>query len=486
MNRNGGLLTGRAGVTMLLALAGWSGAALAGDFISGSTGADGSFSPTADVVLQVPPSGIFNFTDVNIPGGVTVTFAKNAVNSPVVMLATGNVVVAGTIDLSGKSAADTRYTQINYPEAGAGGPGGYSGGRGGDAAGGHGGQGFGPGGGRGGATNASCSGYPEGGGGAGYFSVGQASGCIRNYGNSSSRHGTAGPSYGSNTMLPLLGGSGGGGGAGAVNASGAPGGGGGGGGGALLIAATKGVTVSGSLLANGGKGAGTVSCSFSTSNDSGSGGGGSGGFIRILTPAYTGGGNISVAGGVGGCNGSLQNYGGGNGSVGRFSVETLIGGTLSFAGLPTVTITKVAGLAVPTVPTGASDVSLPLSQNNPVVVEIAANNIPLAATIKLTMTPAHSGDAVSVDAAPLSGSFENSITSASITIPNGPSVLMAQVSYTLTVAMGETLSTYAMGERVERVMLSSALGGESKVTLITASGRQFDVPTAVLSLIPAV
>lgn len=480
-----GMLAGRAGATMLLVLAGLSGVAQAGDFVSGSTGADGNFSPTADVVLQVPPSGIFNFTDVNIPSGVTVTFAKNAANSPVVMLATGNVVVAGTIDLSGKSAVDTRYTQISYPEAGAGGPGGYSGGRGGDAAGGHGGQGFGPGGGRGGAPYGHCGNNPEGGGGAGYFANGEASNCIRNNGSSNYRHGSAGPSYGSNTMLPLLGGSGGGGGAGAVNASGAPGGGGGGGGGALLIAATKGVTVTGSLLANGGKGAGTVNCSWGISNDSGSGGGGSGGFIRILTPVYAGGGSISVAGGTGGCQSSGY-FGGGNGSVGRYSVETLIGGTLSFAGLPKVNITKVAGVAVPATPTGASDVSLPLSQDNPVVVEIAANNIPLAATIKLTMTPVHSGDAISVDAVPLSGSFENSTTTASITIPNGPSVLMAQVSYTLTVAMGEALSTYAMGERVERVMLSAALGGDSKITLITVSGRQFDVPPAVLSMISAV
>lgn len=479
-----GLLARRLGVTMLLALVGLnSSAALAGNFVSGSTGADGDFSPTTDIALQVPPSGIFNFTDVNIPSGVTVTFAKNAANSPVVMLATGNVVVAGTIDISGKSATDTSYTRISYPEAGAGGPGGYSGGRGGDAIGGHGGQGFGPGGGRGGSSTSNCGAYPEGGGGAGYAANGEASICIRNYGSASTRHGTAGPSYGSNTMLPLLGGSGGGGGAGAVSASGAPGGGGGGGGGALLIAATKGVTVTGNLLANGGKGAGTVNCSW-TSLDSGSGGGGSGGFVRILTPAYTGGGTISVAGGVAGCRNS-GHYGGGNGSVGRYSVETLIGGTLSFAGLPTVNITKVAGVAVPAIPTGASDVSLPLSVDNPVAIEIAASNIPLAATIKLTMTPVHSGDAISVDAAPLSGSFETSTTSASINIPNGPSVLMAQVSYTLTLAMGEALSPYAMGERVERVMLSAVAGGESKVTLITVSGRQFDVPPAVMSMIPA-
>ena len=470
--------------TLLLALA-WGGAAQAGSFVSGSTGADGSFSPTTDITLQLPPSGIFNFTEVNIPAGVTVTFAKNATNTPAVILATGNVVVAGTIDLSGKSATDTRYTQANNAEGGAGGPGGYGGGRGGDAGSGRGGRGMGPGG--GGIGSLGCaSGYPEGGGGAGHSGSGEASYCVRSSGvNTNSRQGVGGQGYGSNTMLPLVGGSGGGGGGGAGNISGSPGGGGGGGGGALLIAASKGVTLTGRLLAKGGNGAGTVGCSFAATQDSGSGGGGAGGFIRILASSYTGGGNIDVAGGFGGCKTSSY-FAGGNGAVGRYSMETLTGGALSFSGLPTLSITKVAGVAVPAAPTGAGDVNLPLTVANPVAVEIAASNIPLAATIKLTMTPVYSGDAVTVDAAALSGSFENSTSSASISIPNGPSVLMAQVSYTLTLAMGKALSPYAMGERVERILLSAVPGGENKVTLVTVSGRQFDVAPSVLAMMPTV
>lgn len=45
-------------------------------FDSGSSGADGAFSPVVDTVKPLPPDGIFNFTSVNIPAGVTVRFEK--------------------------------------------------------------------------------------------------------------------------------------------------------------------------------------------------------------------------------------------------------------------------------------------------------------------------------------------------------------------------------------------------------------------------
>ena len=57
-------------------------------FSSGSTGADGAFSPTANTTLTPPANGVFNFTTVNIPAGVTVTIQKNAANTPATMLAT--------------------------------------------------------------------------------------------------------------------------------------------------------------------------------------------------------------------------------------------------------------------------------------------------------------------------------------------------------------------------------------------------------------
>lgn len=48
----------------------WVSSAIA--FDSGSTGADGDFAPASDITLGLPDSGIFNFTTVNIPEGVTV------------------------------------------------------------------------------------------------------------------------------------------------------------------------------------------------------------------------------------------------------------------------------------------------------------------------------------------------------------------------------------------------------------------------------
>ena len=53
---------------------------------SGSTGADGAFNPTTNTVINMAdhPDGIYHYTSVNIPAGVTVTFTPNANNTPVV------------------------------------------------------------------------------------------------------------------------------------------------------------------------------------------------------------------------------------------------------------------------------------------------------------------------------------------------------------------------------------------------------------------
>jgi hypothetical protein len=69
---------------------------------------------------------------------VTVTFKRNAANTPVVMLVQGDVVIAGSIDISGKNSAmmgpDGDANLFDGPRGpGIGGPGGYDGGYGGDA-----------------------------------------------------------------------------------------------------------------------------------------------------------------------------------------------------------------------------------------------------------------------------------------------------------------------------------------------------------------
>ena len=122
----------RLGITgaISFALSLLSGQALAA-FNSGSTGADGAFNPTVDTQLQLPPSGILNYTSVNIPAGVTVTFAKNATNTPVTMLVSGDFVIAGTIRLDGTPGAQTSPEDLDSGQPGTGGPGGYGGGLGG-------------------------------------------------------------------------------------------------------------------------------------------------------------------------------------------------------------------------------------------------------------------------------------------------------------------------------------------------------------------
>src|SRR5437879_1006787 len=64
----------------------------------GSTGELGAFAPscaptpcTVTPPVTLPPGGVLNFTTVNIPAGVTVTFARNAANTPVTILATSEI-----------------------------------------------------------------------------------------------------------------------------------------------------------------------------------------------------------------------------------------------------------------------------------------------------------------------------------------------------------------------------------------------------------
>src|SRR5262245_20670680 len=63
-------------------------------FNSGSTGADGVLTVSQDTTLDVPADGIFNFTTVTITGG-NVRFRRNALNTPVFILATGDIRISG-------------------------------------------------------------------------------------------------------------------------------------------------------------------------------------------------------------------------------------------------------------------------------------------------------------------------------------------------------------------------------------------------------
>jgi len=469
-------------------------------FVSGSTGVDGVLAPTVNTQLQLPADGIFNYTSINIPSGVTVTFLRNTTNTPVTLLVSGDVNIAGTVDISGQpgfasgSAGDGNTGDDGLP--GVGGPGGFDGGRGGVALTQIlGSSGLGPGGGglaRG--ANSFSVVLPCGGAGGGYASVGDpaernsGSRCGLGDGTVPEVFAQVGLAYGSSSLLPLIGGSGGGGGFYGTTFNGS---GGGGGGGAILIAASGTINVTGNIQANGGAGGQSDGGGFGAFG--GGGGGGSGGAIRIIATSITGEGDISAIGGERGfapasspLSGS-QDGRGGRGSVGRIRLEseniTRVSGTtptLSFAepqevfvaGLPALRITSVAGVSTPAIPTGSADISLPQSSPNPVDVLFVTSGVPIGNTVVLTVTPA-SGSPISVVSSALTGAVENASAVASVTLPDGPSVLSAQVSFTVVASLGNSLSTFAKGETVERVILASAPGAGSQTILITTSGKQY-------------
>lgn len=56
-------------------------------FTSGSTGAYGEMNITANTTLALPPDGIFHCTTINVASGATLRFNRNALNTPVYLLA---------------------------------------------------------------------------------------------------------------------------------------------------------------------------------------------------------------------------------------------------------------------------------------------------------------------------------------------------------------------------------------------------------------
>ena len=435
----------------------------AAGFDSGSTGADGAFDPSTNTVVTLPANGVLNYTSVTIPTGVTVRFNRNAANTPVTLLASGPVIIAGTIDVSGapgKTATAPVILGVTN-KGGAGGPGGFDGGMGGAVElNRNGGSGYGPGGGGGGAPSHPTYGWGSGG---SFVYVGDSNG------------GPNSPPYGANAMFPIIGGSGGGGGSGGPDpVTSYTGSGGGGGGGALLVVSSQSVDLSGQIKASGGVGG-----AWSDNKGNGPGGSGSGGMVKILAPAYSGSGSINVNGGV------KAEPAGRPGSVGRAVIEVVAnGGSFNPAVLPTLAITYVGGVAVPAAPSGNGDITLPLSLGNPVQVTVSASGISLGTAVQLSLNN-NNGAVTTVNTGGLTGTVQAATASASISIPSGTTTLSATATFTLTLAQGEALKVFADGERVEKVSLAAIMGGEMTVSLITASGKEFVVPAAVLATLPA-
>ena len=158
-------------------------------FSSGSTGADGALNVvTSTTTVQLPGSGILNYTTVNVCSSCVLYFSPNVANTPVTILATGAVTIAGEIYVGSLNSIP--------------GPGGFYGGAAGQS-------GVGPGGGQFGRSDGTQNGK------------------------------WVGPL----NLVPIIGGSGG---AGCGGSSG------GSGGGAILLASSAAISVTGSIYALGG------------------------------------------------------------------------------------------------------------------------------------------------------------------------------------------------------------------------------------------
>ena len=402
--------------------------ARAQSFSSGSTGSDGAYSPTVSgnfdpVALGLDSSGdnVFNFTTINIPAGVTIRLGASKLrNAAVTWLATGNVTIAGTLDLTGmpgpalNTGPTMLYSSRVLPEPGAGG---YTGGLG--SLGGNGPQaGAGPGGGGAGAfiNNDNCYG-----GDAAYIG-----GAYSTY--------NPGRPYGSYLLVPLYGGSGGGGGwdnQTATNVGGI----GGAGGGAIRIASTTQISVTGTINASGGND-GTV-----TGSGYGCvGGAGSGGAIHLVAPTITGSGTLKASSGYDRYNGYANN------GIIRFSTTTnsftgsaapglilspvYLPPANSTLALPLLTITQVNGVAVP-VGAAGSYFSPDVTINAPgaVTVNLVAANIPLGTVVTLRITAEGSGADAVISCTPLAGAVTASTATCSATFPFSISIADVNASW---------------------------------------------------------
>jgi hypothetical protein len=445
-------------------------------FSSGSTGADGAFAPTQNATVPIPASGVFNFTTVNIPSGVTITYVRNAANTPLTILAAGDVNISGSIVLDGQPGSSAGFGGLGGPGAGTGGQGGInvnaSGMPGAGTGGGGGGVGF------------VYGGSPLCTGGAGGGFQTAAPGVFNGvYGAS------GGAAYGSSVLTPLLAGSGGGGG-GAISAITSAGG--GGGAGAILIASSTQIVFPASGPA------GVISAQGGTGGNGGSGcsgGGGSGGAIHLVANTVSGLAQFKVSGGNSGCPGDATGChnsfgsGGGSGGQGYVRVDALylsgFNPTSSYAitsglpalpsagSIPSLQIVSIAGVAAPASPNGSfagtPDVVLPPNQSNPVTVVVNAVNIPGGTTVTVTAVPA-SGTTAS-GSATLSGTTASSTANVSLTLPATLSVLTA----TTTTLIAASNPIFMNGEHVDKIEVAASFGGRSQLTYVTHSGRRIPV-----------
>lgn len=424
-------------------------------FTSGSTGALGAFSPVSNTTVVLPPDGILNYTTVTIPSGVTVTFQPNSANTPVTLLAQGNITIGGQLYVNGANGLGATPAGSAVQLGGVGGAGGYRGGQGGQ---------------KGLANNSGAPGQGPNAGSSGRFDAVVTA------------NGTFGADSSFVSLIPLFGGSGGGGGTGDATLWGTSGG---GGGGALVLASSTQITVqtTGTVAANGGNGP-----IYTTVCSTYSGGPGSGGAVRLVAPAVTVQGGVAATGGGGGCVAGV-------GGPGRIriecttcslvttnpaaSVSNALGpvapaSTPPLINVPTVTISTIGGLSVPANPSGvytAADVTLPTGTVNPVPVTLTASNLPVGTVFSLRIIPASGADQLFVSS-PTTGTFGSSTATAAVQFPSSQISLVQAYA---NVPLSASLAPQFDGEAADRVLVVAVAGEPSRSMFVTPSGRLFSV-----------
>ncbi len=341
----------------------------AADFSAGSDGTFGAITlaNNANQVIDLPPDGILHCTTVTLGFNATLTFKRNALNTPVYLLATGAVLVNGTINVSGEAAGGA--------VAGRGGPGGFDGGNGGfgpSAPANRGGDGHGPG------RGVNAAGLQH----AAYATA--AGGNTATYGNV--------------LVVPMIGGSGGAGG------NGNPGTGGGGGGGAILIASDLSITVNGVIYARSGNGSGD----------------GSAGAIRLVAP--TGGGNGSL---------DVYSFTGGAGRVRIDTTDPRAFRNLTVGGVatrgtrmfvfpdarPKLHLVEAAGQTIPPGAPAGVTVQLPAGSPTTQTVRLRGEGFSGIIPVRIVVTPEHSPSSFfDLD---LNGSGNPPEVSTQVTLPIG-------------------------------------------------------------------
>lgn len=397
-----------------------SAAAQGQTFSSGSTGADGALDLAGgDREVQLPESGILNYTTVNIPVGRTLTFKRNVRNTPVFLLAQGSVIIAGGINIGA--------------DRGTPGPGGFHGGANGQ-------PGFGPGGGteqqRGGRWVGPLSLIPIIGGSGGF---GAGFDLLRGY------DGGAGGGaivLASSTSIDISGG---------ISAAGAGAlfGRGSGSGGAIRLIANM-LKVSGQLIAYGG---GCNDCNHP----------GGPGLIRLEAPQ-----------------GSLTFTGNSNPPAILSTINPTIvpsaAPSLNIVSIGGFTVPSYSGTRFDTV-----DLMLPKQLSDPITVAVQASNIPVGTQVKVTFSSSPQATSTTGTLSGTLASSTATLTISGLDRSGAVTYLFVSATFNLPqTAQNYNLKGR---DQIAKVRVDAAPGAKPKFVFLRGDGSEIDpkaLPTALL------